>query len=134
MIITSNSEKELPDAFLRQCIFHYIEFPDEEMMESIVKVHYPDIEDKLMREAIKKFYWIRQVDGLRKKPSTSELLDWIKALAMGASTSKRSPRSLLSSAPLSRASRTRTSEPVPGEHSGHVSVQEKVKSKKAACS
>jgi MoxR-like ATPase len=83
VIITSNAEKELPDAFLRRCIFHYIEFPDEEMMERIVKVHYPDIEMKLVREAIKKFYWIREVDGLRKKPSTSELLDWIKALALG---------------------------------------------------
>jgi MoxR-like ATPase len=83
MIITSNSEKELPDAFLRRCIFHYIEFPDGEMMEQIVKVHYPDMESKLVREAIKKFYWIREVDGLRKKPSTSELLDWIKALALG---------------------------------------------------
>lgn len=83
VVITSNSEKELPDAFLRRCIFHYIEFPDEEMMERIVKVHYPDIETKLVREAIKRFYWIREVDGLRKKPSTSELLDWIKALAIG---------------------------------------------------
>jgi MoxR-like ATPase len=83
VIITSNAEKELPDAFLRRCIFHYIEFPDEEMMDRIVKVHYPDIEAKLVREAIKKFYWIREVDGLRKKPSTSELLDWIKALALG---------------------------------------------------
>ena len=83
VIITSNSEKELPDAFLRRCIFHYIEFPDEDMMERIVKVHYPDIEMKLVREAIKRFYWIREVDGLRKKPSTSELLDWIKALALG---------------------------------------------------
>jgi len=83
VIITSNSEKELPDAFLRRCIFHYIEFPDGEMMERIVKVHYPDIEMKLVKEAIKKFYWIREVDGLRKKPSTSELLDWIKALTLG---------------------------------------------------
>ncbi len=83
VIITSNSEKELPDAFLRRCVFHYIEFPDEEMMERIVKVHYPDIEMKLVKEAIKRFYWIREVDGLRKKPSTSELLDWIKALALG---------------------------------------------------
>jgi len=83
LIITSNSEKELPDAFLRRCVFHYIEFPDEEMMERIVKVHYPDIETKVAREAIKKFYWIREVDGLRKKPSTSELLDWIKALSLG---------------------------------------------------
>jgi len=83
VIITSNSEKELPDAFLRRCIFHYIEFPDQEMMEKIVKVHYPDIENKLMREAIKRFYWIREVEGLRKKPSTSELIDWIKVLILG---------------------------------------------------
>jgi MoxR-like ATPase len=83
VVITSNAEKELPDAFLRRCVFYYIEFPDEEMMERIVKVHYPDIQERLMREAIKKFYLIRQVDGLRKKPSTSELLDWIKALAVG---------------------------------------------------
>ena len=83
VIITSNSEKELPDAFLRRCIFYYIEFPDEEMMDRIIRVHYPDIQEKVVRECIKKFYWIRQVDGLRKKPSTSELLDWIKALAMG---------------------------------------------------
>lgn len=83
VVITSNAEKELPDAFLRRCIFYYIEFPDEEMMDRIIRVHYPDIQDKVVRECIKKFYWIRQVDGLRKKPSTSELLDWIKALAMG---------------------------------------------------
>jgi MoxR-like ATPase len=83
VVITSNAEKELPDAFLRRCVFYYIEFPDEEMMERIVRVHYPDIEERLAREALKKFYWIRQVDGLRKKPSTSELLDWIKALAVG---------------------------------------------------
>jgi MoxR-like ATPase len=83
VVITSNSEKELPDAFLRRCIFHYIEFPDQEMMEKIVKVHYPDLESKLIREALKRFYWIREVEGLRKKPSTSELLDWIKALALG---------------------------------------------------
>jgi MoxR-like ATPase len=83
VVITSNSEKELPDAFLRRCIFHYIEFPDEEMMERIVRVHYPDIENRLVREAIKKVYWIRELDGIRKKPSTSELLDWIKALALG---------------------------------------------------
>lgn len=83
VIITSNSEKELPDAFLRRCLFYYIEFPDDEMMERIVKVHYPDIENKLVKEALKKFYWIREMDGLRKKPSTSELLDWIKALSLG---------------------------------------------------
>jgi MoxR-like ATPase len=83
VIITSNSEKELPDAFLRRCIFYYIEFPDAEMMERIVKVHYPDIENKIVKEALKRFYWIREMDGLRKKPSTSELIDWIKALMLG---------------------------------------------------
>ncbi len=89
VVITSNSEKELPDAFLRRCIFYYIEFPDEEMMERIVRVHYPDIENKLLREALKRFYWIREVDGLRKKPSTSELLDWIKALMIGGISAER---------------------------------------------
>ncbi|HEX2965444.1 MAG TPA: MoxR family ATPase [Syntrophorhabdaceae bacterium] len=83
VIITSNSEKELPDAFLRRCIFYYIEFPDAEMMEKIVKVHYPDLESKMIKESLKRFYWIREMDGLRKKPSTSELIDWIKALALG---------------------------------------------------
>ncbi|HVN98331.1 MAG TPA: MoxR family ATPase [Syntrophorhabdaceae bacterium] len=83
VIITSNSEKELPDAFLRRCIFYYIEFPDNDMMEKIVRVHYPDIEVKVVKESLKRFYWIREMDGLRKKPSTSELLDWIKALTLG---------------------------------------------------
>jgi MoxR-like ATPase len=83
VIITSNSEKELPDAFLRRCIFYYIEFPDGEMMEKIVRVHYPDIENKIVKEALKRFYWIREMEGLRKKPSTSELIDWIKALMLG---------------------------------------------------
>ncbi len=80
VIITSNSEKELPDAFLRRCVFHYIEFPDEELMERIVKVHYPDIEEKLLREALARFYWLRSINELRKKPSTSELLDWLFVL------------------------------------------------------
>ena len=83
VVITSNAEKELPDAFLRRCIFHYIEFPNQEMMESIVRVHYPDINDKLLAEALTAFYWLRGVSGLQKKPSTSELLDWIQALAVG---------------------------------------------------
>ncbi len=83
VIITSNSEKELPDPFLRRCVFHYIEFPDEKLMEDIVFVHFPDLEKKLLREALKKFYWIRQFDMLRKKPSTSELIDWIQALIAG---------------------------------------------------
>ena len=83
VIITSNSEKELPDPFLRRCVFHYIEFPDQQLMEEIVGVHFPDIETRLLREALKKFYWIRQFDLLRKKPSTSELLDWLQALVIG---------------------------------------------------
>lgn len=83
VIITSNSEKELPDPFLRRCVFHFIEFPDEVLMEEIIRVHHHDIEKKLLRECLKKFYWIRQFDMLRKKPSTSELIDWIQALRVG---------------------------------------------------
>ena len=83
VVITSNAEKELPDAFLRRCIFHYIEFPDPELMEEIVRVHYPDIENNLLREALKTFYALRQIDDFRKKPSTSELIDWIQALIVG---------------------------------------------------
>lgn len=83
VIVTSNAEKELPDAFLRRCVFHYIEFPDKEMMEEIVRVHYPDIEKNLLKEALKVFYALRNVDDFRKKPSTSELLDWLQALVVG---------------------------------------------------
>jgi len=83
VIITSNSEKELPDPFLRRCVFHYIEFPETPLMEEIIKVHYPDIEKNLLRESLKRFYWIREFDMLRKKPSTSELIDWIQALIVG---------------------------------------------------
>lgn len=79
-IITSNAEKELPDAFLRRCIFHYIEFPTEEKMEEIIKVHYGDIDKKLVTEALEAFYQIRGMKDLQKRPSTSELLDWIQAL------------------------------------------------------
>jgi len=82
-VITSNAEKELPDAFLRRCIFHYIEFPSPELMEDIVRVHYPDIKDNLLKEALKVFYALRDIDEFRKKPSTSELIDWIKALLAG---------------------------------------------------
>ena len=82
-VITSNAEKELPDAFLRRCIFHYIEFPNTELMEEIVKVHFPDIKNNLMHKAIGAFYKLREVDAFRKKPSTSELLDWIQALIAG---------------------------------------------------
>ncbi|MDD4564532.1 MAG: MoxR family ATPase [Eubacteriales bacterium] len=80
VIITSNAEKELPDAFLRRCIFHYIEFPDQEKMEEIVRVHYGDVEKKLLSQAMEAFYWIRDLKEIQKKPSTSELLDWLQAL------------------------------------------------------
>ena len=80
VIITSNNEKELPDAFLRRCFFHYIKFPDEETMRSIIDVHFPGLKGKLVQEALSIFYEIREVPGLKKKPSTSELLDWIKLL------------------------------------------------------
>jgi MoxR-like ATPase len=80
IIITSNNEKELPDAFLRRCFFHYIRFPDKETMERIVAVHYPDIKKTLLREAMEAFFEIRDVPGVKKKPSTSELLDWLKLL------------------------------------------------------
>jgi MoxR-like ATPase len=80
VIITSNNEKELPDAFLRRCFFHYIRFPDRDMMERIVHAHYPDIRKDLTREALNVFFQIREVPGLKKKPATSELLDWLKLL------------------------------------------------------
>ena len=80
VLITSNNEKELPDAFLRRCFFHYIRFPDHETMERIVHVHYPNIKKLLLREALEAFFEIREVPGLKKKPSTSELLDWLKLL------------------------------------------------------
>ena len=80
VVITSNNEKELPDAFLRRYFFHYIRFPDEETMNAIVEVHYPGIKKKLVAEALRVFYDMRKVPGLKKKPSTSELLDWLKLL------------------------------------------------------
>jgi MoxR-like ATPase len=80
VIITSNNEKELPDAFLRRCFFHYIRFPDRETMERIVAVHFPDVKKNLVREALNVFFEVREVPGLKKRPSTSELLDWIKLL------------------------------------------------------
>ena len=80
IIITSNNEKELPDAFLRRCFFHYIKFPDKETMHKIVDVHFPRLKKMLLREALDAFYRVREVPGLKKKPSTSELLDWIKLL------------------------------------------------------
>jgi len=80
IVITSNNEKELPDAFLRRCFFHYIKFPDQKTMEQIIEVHYPGLKKKLLKEALETFYKVRDVRGLKKKPSTSELLDWIKLL------------------------------------------------------
>ena len=80
VIITSNNEKELPDAFLRRCFFHYIRFPEEATMQAIIDVHYPGIKQKLVAEALRIFYDMRKVPGLKKKPSTSELLDWLKLL------------------------------------------------------
>ena len=82
VFITSNNEKELPDAFLRRCFFHYIRFPERETMERIVEVHYPGLKRDLLREALTMFYQVREAPGLKKKPSTSELLDWIKLLVV----------------------------------------------------
>ena len=83
VIITSNAEKELPDAFLRRCVFHYIAFPDPAQMEQIVRVHHPGVDEKLLRHAMEGFYLLRELDGLQKRPSTSELVDWVQALAVG---------------------------------------------------
>ena len=83
VIITSNAEKELPDAFLRRCIFHYIDFPGQELMEEIVRVHFPNVEENLLKNAMEVFYSIRALRDIRKKPSTSELIDWINALQVG---------------------------------------------------
>jgi len=80
VIITSNNEKELPDAFLRRCFFHYIKFPDRDTMQAIVDVHHPGLKKQLLKDAMDSFYQIREMPGLKKKPSTSELLDWLKLL------------------------------------------------------
>jgi MoxR-like ATPase len=80
VMITSNNEKELPDAFLRRCFFHYIKFPDQQTMREIIEVHFPNLKGRLVQEALKIFYDVREVPGIKKKPSTSELLDWIKLL------------------------------------------------------
>ena len=82
VIITSNAEKELPDAFLRRCIFHYIEFPNEELMKDIIKVHYPDLDSKIINQTIAAFYYVRSLRDIQKKPSTSEIIDWIQALTI----------------------------------------------------
>ncbi|MCB9702342.1 MAG: MoxR family ATPase [Myxococcales bacterium] len=80
IVITSNNEKELPDAFLRRCVFHWIDFPDRELMTRIIRVHHPDVEDHVLAGALEAFYSLRAVEGLRKRPSTSEFIDWIAAL------------------------------------------------------
>lgn len=94
VIITSNAEKELPDAFLRRCIFHYIDFPDEALMEEIVRVHYPEVEDRLLKDAMEVFYEIRTFRDIRKKPSTSELIDWIHALQISGVPTERIKKEL----------------------------------------
>ncbi|HHV16916.1 MAG TPA: MoxR family ATPase [Gelria sp.] len=83
VVITSNAEKELPDAFLRRCIFHYIEFPEPQGMERIIKVHHPNLEKRLLDQAMETFYTLRNVPNIQKKPSTSELIDWLQALVVG---------------------------------------------------
>ncbi|MEM6796995.1 MAG: MoxR family ATPase [Acidobacteriota bacterium] len=80
VVVTSNNEKELPDAFLRRCVFHYIAFPGEELMKDIVKVHHPELQEELLRQVLIAFYWLREQPEVRKRPSTSELIDWIGAL------------------------------------------------------
>ncbi len=98
IIITSNNEKELPDAFLRRCFFHYIRFPDGETMQRIVDVHFPGLKPALLAEALTQFYEIRETPGLKKKPSTSEVLDWLKLILaedLGPEDLKRDPRYLL---------------------------------------
>ena len=89
VIITSNAEKELPDAFLRRCIFHYIEFPDQEQMEQILRVHFDHLEEDLVEQALAAFYWIRGLKKIEKKPSTSELVDWLRALTVGGVASEK---------------------------------------------
>jgi MoxR-like ATPase len=86
VIITSNAEKELPDAFLRRCVFHYIAFPEPELMADIIHVHHPNLEQRLLEQVLERFYALRQIDALRKKPSTSELIDWLQALIVGGIT------------------------------------------------
>ena len=92
VIITSNAEKELPDAFLRRCVFHYIDFPDQEQMERILRVHFDHLEEDLLRQAMAAFYWLRQLRGIDKKPSTSELVDWLRALIAGGVDPARIPK------------------------------------------
>ena len=98
MVITSNNEKELPDAFLRRCFFHYIRFPDAETLKKIVGVHFPGIKEHLLSTALAQFYEIRETPGLKKKPSTSEVLDWLKLILaedLAPEDLRRDPASML---------------------------------------
>jgi MoxR-like ATPase len=83
VVITSNNEKELPDAFLRRCVFHYISFPDKQTMTDIVRVHHPNVAEEVLKQVLLRFYWLRDLPEIRKRPSTSELIDWIAALQRG---------------------------------------------------
>lgn len=94
VIITSNAEKELPDAFLRRCVFYYIEFPTPELMEEIVRVHFPDLEQNVLNASVKAFYAIRNLPTIQKKPATSELVDWIRALSIGGISPERIEREI----------------------------------------
>lgn len=94
VVITSNNEKELPDAFLRRCVFHYIDFPRKETMAEIVRVHHPDVEEELLRQVLLRFYWLRDLPDVRKRPSTSELVDWIAALRRGGITAAKIEKEL----------------------------------------
>jgi len=102
VLITSNNEKELPDAFLRRCVFHYIEFPSPELMRDIVRVHHPDVVDRVIDQAIELFYGVRDVPRLRKRPTTSELIDWICFI----STSVAAPTLISATPPASLATRS----------------------------
>ena len=94
VIITSNAEKELPDAFLRRCFFHYIEFPDQEQMEDILRVHFDKLDERLVQQALAAFYWVRELRGIEKKPSTSELVDWLRAMVAGGIEPRRIEREI----------------------------------------
>ena len=94
VIITSNAEKELPDAFLRRCVFHYIEFPTPELMEEIVRVHFPDLEQNVLNASVKAFYAIRNLPTIQKKPASAELVDWIRALTLGGISPERIEREI----------------------------------------
>ena len=94
VIITSNAEKELPDAFLRRCVFHYIEFPDQEQMEDILRVHFDKLDERLVQQALAAFYWVRELRGIEKKPSTSELVDWLRAMVAGGIEPRRIEREI----------------------------------------